>query len=215
MKRIASVFRPVAVLQTGALLAVLALLPSTGCLRSERIEPATSTAPRLSSTLNPFVYYEQGATLFLAVDGRATQYVKEGEIMPLEIGLANLSNKSLTFDRESFILEDDTGESYPVVSHEEFTRLYDRSRIDARLADTFAELMTIRFQNHTYLPWRLFPFSGEVSNVVDTFELGRQTWTMTYLYFPMPESGLHGKQFTLLARAKELPDPFVVRFAVK
>ena len=47
------------------------------------------------------------------------------------------------------------------------------------------------------------------------FELGRLYWTQFYVYFPIPEDGLHGKEFNLLIDTKQTEETFVVRFAVK
>ncbi len=169
----------------------------------------------ISPKLLPFVFYESGSELFTGVDGRAAQYVKDGEMVPLGLGLANLSMRSLTFTRESFVLECEDGSRYPLVALSEFNRDYKRSRTDARLADTFQEALNARFASYAFRSWRLFPFKGESAAKNDEIELARRQWTHTYLYFPWPASGVHGKEFVLLVTTKQIPETLVVRFTLK
>ncbi|RMG46443.1 MAG: hypothetical protein D6718_05615 [Acidobacteria bacterium] len=170
----------------------------------------------VSPKLNPFVYYEDGRVLFIAVDGRAAQYQKHEPVFPLGIALANQSAGPLTFARESFTLETETGQQYPTIGHREFLETYHRSRRDVRLADAFQDILFARFQN-LYAPvaWRLFPFSGETSAVQERVELGRRQLTWGYLYFPVPPEGIHRKRFTLLVRPVNHPETYVVRFALR
>ena len=177
--------------------------------------PTGSGEAEISPKLLPLAFYESGAELFTAVDGQAAQWVKEGEIVPLGLGLANLSKGSITFNRESFVLESEDGSQYPLVSLSEFKRDYKRSRTDARLSESFLEALTARFASYAFRTWRPFPFSGEVATANDEIELARRQWTHTYLYFPWPKSGVHGKEFVLLVRTKQLPETLVVRFTLK
>ncbi len=169
----------------------------------------------LSPKLNPFVHFEEGRTLFIGVDGRAAQYVKDGGIFPLGLGLANMGSEALNFSVESFILETSEGARYPVISIEEYNRDYKRSGADIKLADSFAEGMLTRFRNYNFTPWRLFPARGSGGGSQRALELNRGFWTQNYLYFPVPEAGIHGKEFSLLVSAKELPETFVVRFTLR
>lgn len=167
-----------------------------------------------SPKLNPTVFFEDGETAFFGVDGRAAQYVKEGTLFPLGIGLANRSKGPLTFTRESFVLEDQDGKKYTLASYEEF-QSYGRSRADARLLDAFAEIMRARFGNFSFTAFHLFPLKDQTVPARDRIELGRTTWTAGYLYFPIPPGGIHGKTFSLLVRAKEVPETFVVKFSLR
>jgi hypothetical protein len=146
---------------------------------------------------------------------RAAQYVKTGPIFPLGIGLANQGKTALRLSRESFVLEADDGKRYPLVSHQEFNADYSRSRSDMRLFDSFIEVMNSRFNNYRPVDWRLYPFSGEASPVAEQIELGRLFWTAGYLYFPIPEGGIHGKRFALLVNSPQHEETFVVRFELK
>jgi hypothetical protein len=192
---------------------VLAAL-STACAGKGEIA-VTPSGSRLSPKLTAFLYFEDGKTMFLGVDTRAAQYVKEGAIFPLGIGLANQSSEPLTFSREGFVLEAEDGTQYPLVSVEEFNRSYTRSRNDAQLADTAREALNARFTNYRFAERQMYPVKGGSGTSQDSFQLGRMFWTHFYVYFPMPEDGIHGKRFTLELNVSELDETFVVDFALK
>lgn len=193
------------------LLLLAALAAGIGCATHTKPGPASPEA--LSPKLNPLVYFEDGQVVFVGVDGRAAQYVKEGSLFPVGIGLANRSMGSLTFSRESFVLEDAEGRKYPLASFEEF-QAYDRSRTDANLLDVFAETMRARFGNFSVTEFDFFPSKGSRAPARDRIELGRTTWTIGYLYFPIPPGGIHGEKFSLLVKPKEVPDAFFVKFSI-
>lgn len=193
-------------------LAILAILLIAVSCAYQGPGRRTSDLLQTSPKLNPFIYFEEGKALFVGVDVRAAQYVKEGSIFPLGLGLTNNSDASLTFKRENFTLEDDQGKRYPLVSLEQFNRDYKRSRVDARLIDSLYEAMNTRNHNYPKLSWRLYPFSGEASTTSDLLELPRNYWTVTYLYFPVPEGGIQNRRFTLLVKVDEIEETFVVRF---
>lgn len=199
-------------------LAVLTLLAlsASGCAR-ETMVSTTPTGPALSPKLTPFMHFEDGNVAFVGVDGRAAQYVKEGEIFPLAIGLANRGMTPITFGREGFVLETSEGERYPLVTVEEFNRGYTRTGSDERLLDSAREAMNTRFAT-TYgsVNRRLFPVKGGMGGTsTDNFELTRNIWTLFYVYFPIPEEGIHGKEFALLVDIKEHENPLVVRFTLR
>jgi len=197
-------------------LVLLAALPGgTGCLKPTGATTTPSGRPLQSPKLNPFIYFEEGRALFIAVDGRAAQYTKSGTIFPLGLGLVNLGKTGLTFSAESFILETSDGAHYPVVSVEEYNREYKRSRTDRRLGDSFDEVMLTRFRNYNLIDWTLFPFAGQGAASQQLLELERGYWTRNHIYFPIPETGIHGQNFSLLVRAKESPETYVVRFFLR
>ena len=198
------------------LVILLGLLTLTGCVQSSKIQTSEPSDVReLSPKLNPFVFFEDGI-LFLGVDSRAAQYVKKGEIFPLGIGLANQSKGTMRFNTESFVLETADGQRFPVVTFEEFRSNYNRSNTDARLSDEFQGLMRSRFQSYAPpLSWRPFPASGGTGTSRREVELGRNLWTMAYLYFPVPEEGIHAQEFTLLASPNGNDETFLVRFKIR
>lgn len=169
-----------------------------------------------SPKMSQFVYYEQGKELFIGVDGRAAMYIKQESMFPLGLGLANTGKSGITVTKESFVLETASGERYPPVSYQEYTRDYNRSRADVKLSDSFLEMLNLRFATYTFLPWRPFPAAGQPSTVLNQIELGRLIWTHGYVYFPVPEDGIHDRSFALLVTPSEgSEDTFIVRFKLK
>jgi len=191
-------------------LPLLLLLPA--CAGAHKGSSSTSG---LSSKLTPFTYYDEGKLLFIGADTRAAEYIKDESIFPLGIAVTNKTLGILTVDRESFTIEDEDGNRYPLASYEEYRSGYSRSNTDDRLADNFVEAMRGRFATFTPETLSLFPNTGSARNVTETKQIGRRRFAMGYVYFPVPATGLHDKTLRLLFRVKEYPDTFVVRFSVR
>jgi len=190
---------------------ILLLAPSCATIKSGSVAGAPLGA---SPKLNPTVFFEDGSVAFIGVDTRAAQYVKDGPLLPLGIGLANRSKGSLTFTRESFVLEDSEGRKVGLASYAEF-QPYQRAATDARLLDAFVEVVRARFGNFAFTDLSFFPVKGGSGTARSVIELGRTTWTVGNLYFPLPEGGIHGKSFSMLVRVKEVPETLVVKFTLR
>jgi len=199
----------------GAVAVLVLAVVASGCSVKEPIQTTPSGKAGLSQKLNPFLYFEDGAVLFLGVDTRAAQYVKKGTMFPLGIALANQSRSTLSFSRESFTLETADGQKFPLVTVEEYNRDYNRSRSDVELADSAIEALNARFASYNHSPRDLYPMRGAGSTSVDAFDMGRLFWTYFYVYFPIPETGVLGQELTLLVDAEGHDETFVVRFKVK
>jgi len=184
------------------------------CLQSSTVQSNSTAGPTLSAKLTPFAFYEEGRALFIAVDTRATDLTKKGTVFPLGLALANTLAPAKTFTSESFILETDDGQRFPLVSHAEFRRDYKRSTTDERLAADFDESLRTRFRTYNRIGWTLFPAAGAATRQA-ALELNRGFWTRNYLYFPIPEGGLQGREFTLLVSVPEVEETLIVRFSVK
>lgn len=200
-----------------ALACLLALSCATACLAPNR---SAQAVPReaLSPKLDPFIFFEEGGALFVGVDGRAAQYTKKGSIFPLGLGLVNHQRTTVEFGRESFVLESADGRRYPLVSVEEFNRDYNRSQSDDRLGESLRTIMLSRYgQGYRFQPWTPFPasFRGGATNAPDRLQLGRANYTVTYLYFPIPASGLHGETFTLIVTPYESDESYLVDFSIR
>jgi hypothetical protein len=188
----------------------LALL--SGCAAGSAGVSASGADP--SSKLSPFAYYEDG-DLFIGVDTRAARYVEKGGIFPLGVGLANRTQQQERLGLESFSIETAEGSRYPPVTYEEYRRDYSRSRSDQRLADLFLEQLTLRFTPaFNFATWRPYPIDGEAGAANPVLQLGPQHWTHSYLYFPLPADGIHGKVFNLLVRPEDDAQTYVVRFRI-
>lgn len=195
---------------------VVAAVATLGCARTPMTPGTAGVGDVTSPKLSRFTYFEDGALAFVAVDVRSANLMKEGSrsLLPIAVALANNSQQELDFSRESFTLETSDGQAYPVASHEEYLERYDSSRADANMAETFIETLRARYTTFTYLPWRLFPLSGENATMTNSVELPRRTWTVGYLYFPIPEGGAKDRDYSLLVRSRSLPETLVVRFRV-
>jgi len=201
-------FRPAAVL-----IAVAMVVCATGCAQKGRAAAIPQEA-RLSPTFRPLAHFEDGQVAFVAVDGRAAQFVRDGKFVPLGFAIANRSKGTLTVLRESLVLEDAAGRRYPAVSYPEFLEGYSRARTDARLADVFEEAVRLRFPTYTATPLSFFPLNASRTGSRERVELDRTAYAIGYLYFPMPADGIHGKAFTLLIGLREFPDRLVVKFGI-
>ncbi|MDQ7005713.1 MAG: hypothetical protein Q9Q40_00620 [Acidobacteriota bacterium] len=189
------------------LLILLGACASTGSHRPDS---------HLSAKLTPFTYYDEGDLLFIGVDTRAAQYISDESIFPLGIALVNKTLKSMTIDRESFVLEDDNGKRYPLVSHKEYRASYRRSKTDEQLADNFIEAMRGRFATFSYRELRMFPATSRRSTTsTSAVEVRRRQMVVGYVYFPVPENGLHKRDLKLLFKVEEQPETFVVRFSIR
>lgn len=188
---------------------------ATGCARQPIATAGATGGPRPSAKLNPFAYYEQGEALFLGVDTRAARYAKERPLLPLGLGLANHGRGIVRFTRESFTLEAPDGTRFPVVSHEEYLRVYKHSREDMRLADVFNDSLEEHLVNYQPVRWSLFPVAGGPGIVNDKVELAKFTRTETYVYFPQPPGGARGPGYRLLVTSPDLVETFVVTFALE
>jgi len=192
--------------------ALLAALLLAACASSGGHRPTSQLSPKLT----PFTYYNEGDLLFIGADTRAAQYIRDESIFPLGIALVNKTLRPMTISRESFLLEDETGKRYPLVSHQEYRASYHRSKTDERLADTFVEAIRGRFINFSYRELRMFPPSSRLRTTsTSAVEVQRREMVMGYLYFPIPEGGLHKRDLKLLLRVEERPETFVVRFSVR
>ncbi len=198
----------------GAALFLLALPLAAGCA-ARPAAPQASRAAAPSPTLNPFVYFEDGGMAFVAVDGRAAQYIEDERIFPLGFSIANRSKGKLTLTRESFVLEDESGAKTPPSSYAEFASGYGRARTDAGLADSFREMMRLRFESYSFASWPLYPSTSSSATARERIELGRSQYTISYLYFPVPAGGVHGRSFTLLVKANEAADSLLVKFRIR
>ena len=189
------------------------LLAFSACASSAGRSP--DDVERLSAKLTPFTYYDEGDLAFIGADTRAAGYIKDESMFPVGIAIVNKTLKSMTVSRESFTLEDSEGKHYLLVSYEEFRNSYRRSNTDDRLSDNFVESMIGRFLNFSRRPLRLFSNTGSTHNVSNEMEIARRQMALGYVYFPVPEGGIHQKTFRLLVKMEEFPETFVVRFKVR
>ncbi len=196
------------------LLAVLLVSLFAACAAPARSRP--NDADWTSSTLSPFVYYDEGELMMIAVDTRAATMARGDRLFALGVAVANNDRKALTVDRESFALEDESGRRYPLASYEEYREGYKRSRSDARLQDLFIETLSTRRSIYRQRQLGFFPNTASLNRLaVDEKEIAGREMAIGLLYFPIPEGGLKGQRFGLLVKTREHGETFLVRFRVK
>ncbi len=167
----------------------------------------------LHEKLNNSAYIEDGDMLALIVDTRIARLRAERPMIPFEIGVANRGLDGLTVRLESFELVDEEGRSYPAVRGAEVKEEYGSVDVDRRLLSLLPQ-MRARFDSYELIPSRLTTsFSNPIE--VEQVYLPRFAMMNELVYFPTPESGVKGKQFSMLFSAEELDEQIVLRFRIR
>lgn len=166
----------------------------------------------LDKRLDAFSYIEEGKLLGIAVGTQATRYRENEEYIPLAVGIANKTAPTLTIDRESFLLYDETGKQYPLAPYSEISERYKRAPSDREFI-SFFEIWNAKWPTFRFVSSAFFPVQT-ASVVRDFVELPKFHYTMDYLYFPRPEGDLLGHRFELHMAAKGLDEPVFVKFLI-
>lgn len=173
----------------------------------------------LDKKLSTFAFIEEGNLVSFIVDTRPARYREEGGYLPLEICVANRGVKLISLTRESFTLRDSQGNEYPCIGPKELLQKYDFLDLDRRLAELH-EIVFNRFgafvqYPSSFSPLRVAPANVSISTVVrDSIGLPKFGYFIDFIYFPTPKTGVLNQRFELWMRARELPDPVFVKFAV-
>ena len=171
-----------------------------------------SEEPALDRKFSLTSYIEEGTQLALIVGVRPAGIVKNQGYVPFEIGVANRGMEKLTITPESFILVDENGNRYPVVSSEELYREYRRVDVDRRLGEIF-QVMLGKYQTYTLVPSNFTP-SFDAPTLVPRAYIPRYGMMYDLIYFPEPETGVRGRRFELFMNAPELENPVFVQFRI-
>ena len=190
--------------------ALIALCLLSGCAAGSRA--GRSDGPPVDRKFSLTSYIEEGSQLALIVGVRPAGIVKNQGYVPFEIGVANKGMEKLTITPESFILIDEDGNRYPVVSSEELYREYRRVDVDRRLGEIF-QVMLGKYQTFSLIPSNFTP-SFDAPTFVPRAYLPRYSMMYDLIYFPEPEAGVRGRRFELFMSAPELEDPVFVQFRV-
>jgi hypothetical protein len=202
-----------------AVAAVLLVTTASACI--ERRQAGSREVAGLDDKLSTFAWIEDGALVALIVDTRAARYSGEAGYMPLEIAVANRGLRNLTLTRESFTLVDETGNKYPAAGPRELLENYDYLDRDR---GTLAELQGIveaKFAIFTFQPSRFSPtrsFNRQSNLVLDQVTLPKFGYTVDFIYFPKPSTGVLDRKFELQMSSADLPadhNPIFVKFMVK
>lgn len=196
----------------------LATLLFSSCATRQPLRGQTVTG--LDRTLTGFTYVESGDLVELIVNTKPTRLREDGPYVPIEIVVANRGLKKLTLTRESFVLIDEDKNRYPVAGPQELMRGYSFLDFDRNpaIADV-AGVVAARYEAYSRLPSKFSPTrvaERNRSNLVrDLVVLPKFGYLIDVVYFPLPSTGVKGRQFELFLQAPELPDPVFVRFLVK
>src|SRR5437867_9807685 len=78
----------------------------------------------LDFRLGPFTYLEEGKLIGLLVGAEAARYREREKYIPLAVGIANKNAPTLKLSRESFVLQDESGNRYPMATLAEISEGY-------------------------------------------------------------------------------------------
>ncbi len=192
------------------LLSVVALSLMCGCGPSHRA--VSNEGPALAPKFSQSSYIAQGDSLALIVGTRLAVIAEDPDYLPLEIGVANKGLAQLTLTPDSFVLIDEDGSRYSMVTSGEMFREYRRVDVDRRLGEIL-QFMLGKFSVYTLVPSNFTP-SFDFPTPLRTPVLQRYTLIHDLVYFPRPATGIRGHTFELFLNTPELELPAVVRFRV-
>lgn len=196
---------------------------------------ATATAaPELSRTLAPYVSIEEGTDLILTVGVRVAAMRDSEPFFPLEVSVTNKRpGQTWVVTRESFLLFDDEGRSYPLPTNAELTAGYQRRTFDSRVFDarayTTTKLDEYRAVESSFFPDpirgvsrstpAISPFDSVPRASTSLVPLERVTippfhYLDDVLYFQHPPGSLIGRRFSLEFRATGLAEPGRISFLI-
>ena len=155
------------------------------------------------------------------IDLAVNVYVSRGsegrEYFPLEIAIANPTQKGISLTRDSFTLYDQAGTAYPVATPKEIIKKYHRLGSD-RTKLTRNRTMIPVFQGYQTIRSQMEPNPRPqpgVSNVVmDRVDIPSGYMISDLLYFKMPVTKLTGKYLELRMTVKGYDEPMTVKFMV-
>jgi hypothetical protein len=190
-----------------ALLALVLAAPACTYSQSRVVKTG-----RLSPTLAPMLFKEEGDLVLMTVGVSATRFRGTDPFIPLEVWVANKGiSPYFRVSRESFYLMDTFGRRYGMAGVEEVRRLQPGVVQDRRMS--MAEFNTFKFSAYRFVPSAFFPVMG-AQILQDRIEIPRYGYISDMLYFPKPEGELNGGIFELHLVAKELPQEIFVVFEV-
>jgi hypothetical protein len=193
----------------GMALCLIATALATACTYSQSrvVRPG-----KLSPTLGPFIYKEEGSLILMTVGVNATRFHGDDPFIPLEVGVANKGvEKYISLDRESFTLTDTFGRRYGMAGVEEVRRLQSGSVMDRQVNSV--EFSLGKFEPYHRVDSQFFPLLG-ATLLQDHVEVPKFSFMYDILYFPRPDGDLVGGVFELHLRAKQLPEEVFVVFEV-
>ncbi|HEX9428290.1 MAG TPA: hypothetical protein VGA64_10930 [Candidatus Polarisedimenticolia bacterium] len=193
-----------------SLLACTALLAGS-CATVEKNANVVGT---FSDKLSPYNYREEGKVAILVAGVEAARFIRDEPFVPIIVQVANKSKATFQITRESFVLEDTLGRSYPLAEAPEVAARYGRLDLDHRLLIQNRSFTSTGVSLFTYIESNFFPSSTRRALLIQQVTLPPTTYMEDLLYFPVPETGLNDVPLRLLFKPKELEEPVQVVFEV-
>ena len=213
---------------------LIALLLLAACAGARPPAPIPGgAAPEVSRTLGPFVSIEEGTDIILTVGARVAAMREADAFFPLEVSVTNKRpGQTWTVSRESFLLFDEEGRSYPLPTNDELTSGYHHRTFDSRIFDartyTTTKLDEYRPVESSFFPdpirgigrsSRPMGIDGipQVSTSLvplETVSLPPFHYLDDVLYFPHPPGPLVGRRFSLEFKATGLAEPARISFRI-
>lgn len=194
-----------------AILAGVALLSACG-------RGKVKTEPRASGTTSPKFaatsYSNEGSTINLVADTRASQLAGPGAFLPLFVAVENKTNDMWGIGREGFVLELPDRTSMPLAAYDEFDEDYSRARSDLRIGEPFVRTLDMVFARPPYnwLPLDFYPIKGTGTFPRDEVQIRAGQLAFGYVYFRLPADAPTEGIFKLLFRPRGPDRTFVLDF---
>jgi len=197
---------PVAVLTGAALL--------SSCGRGKLEDTPSPTSPKFAATS----YFNEGKTVYLVADTRASWLVGRDKFLPLFVAVENKTNDMWGVGRESFVLELPDRTSMPLATYDEFDEEYSRARADLRAGEPFVRTLSLAFPQRvdngpfSWLPLDFYPIRGSRTFPREEVQIRAGQLTLGYIYFRLPDEAPTEGLFKLLFRPRGPDQTFVLDF---
>jgi len=192
-----------------AVVVLLALAPS--CDRFKKTElPTAARQPKLTGT----AYINEGDSVHLIVDVRASRIAGNSEFLPLQVALLNRTKQDMVVNRESFSLESPSSSLLPLSTYAEFEDNYPRHRIDLRIGREFIEHLNGKYPSPPFRkrPLEFYPIKESGVPPRDEISLRQGEMAIGFIYFRLPDTGfLTGNGSSkLLIQPLNWPESYVI-----
>jgi len=183
---------------------------------TQRVE--TGLTASLSQKFSTYAYKVENREVALIVDYEVARLRKKENYFPLDVIIANKRLPSVTITRDSLILVDSTGKSYPMATITEIQWAYPKLLADSDFKYSTFESEQQPLTGFSYFERQrsnFFPQRAGGARVTDSVILPPRGYINDRLYFPMPDTGIDGQRLTLRLVAEELEAPIEVNFILK
>ena len=164
-----------------------------------------------------YSYLKEGKDLAVIVDLELTRRRKNENYFPVGVKIINKNLYSLTLDRDSLIVVDENDDIYYMADIWQLQKYYKKLTPDHKYESQTGILgarMVTGFSYFRRAMSNFFPQTSGAARVIDEVYVQNKGFMEDLIYFPMPPGGIEGKSFRLRIEARELEEPFEIRFNV-